>query len=43
MRPDDELKVYQGLQLAPKEVKAYYPAFDVTPAGLITKHIYLKV
>ncbi len=43
VRPDDELKVYQGLRLAPKEVKAYYPAFDVTPAQLITKHIYLKV
>jgi len=43
IRPDDELKIYQGLRLAPKEVKAYYPAFDVTPAQLITKHIYLKV
>ena len=43
IRPDDELKTYQGLQLAPKAVKAYYPAFDVTPAKLITKHIYLKV
>jgi methylthioribose-1-phosphate isomerase len=43
IRPDDELKIYQGLLLAPKEVKAYYPAFDVTPAKLITKHIYLKV
>ncbi len=43
IRPDDELKIYQGLLLAPKEVKAYYPAFDVTPAKLITKHIYLGV
>jgi len=43
IRPPDELKIYQGLYLAPKEVKAYYPAFDVTPAKLITKHIYLKV
>jgi len=43
IRPDSELKVYQGLLLAPKEVKAYYPAFDVTPARLITKHIYLGV
>ena len=43
IRPPDELKIYQGLLLAPKEVKAYYPAFDVTPAKLITKHIYLKV
>ena len=43
IRPDDELKIYQGLLLAPKEAKAYYPAFDVTPAKLITKHIYLGV
>ena len=43
IRPDSELKIYQGLRLAPKEVKAYYPAFDVTPAKLITKHIYLGV
>ncbi len=43
IRPPDELKIYQGLYLAPREVKAYYPAFDVTPAKLITKHIYLKV
>ena len=41
IRPPDELKIYQGLHLAPKEVKAYYPAFDVTPQKLITKHIYL--
>jgi len=43
VRPDDELKIYQGLHLAPKNVKAYYPAFDVTPNKLITKHIYLEV
>jgi methylthioribose-1-phosphate isomerase len=43
IRPQNELKIYQGLQLAPKEVKAYYPAFDVTPDRLITKHIYLEV
>ncbi|MDD5505447.1 MAG: S-methyl-5-thioribose-1-phosphate isomerase [Candidatus Omnitrophica bacterium] len=43
VRPDNELKIYQGILLAPKEVKAYYPAFDVTPARLITKHIYLGV
>ena len=43
IRPGNELKIYQGLYLAPKEVQAYYPAFDVTPAKLITKHIYLKV
>lgn len=41
IRPGNELKIYQGLYLAPKEVKAYYPAFDITPNKLITKHIYL--
>ncbi|PIQ88144.1 MAG: hypothetical protein COV73_00355 [Candidatus Omnitrophica bacterium CG11_big_fil_rev_8_21_14_0_20_43_6] len=43
IRPQNELKIYQGLHLAPKEVKAYYPAFDITPAKLITKHIHLGV
>jgi methylthioribose-1-phosphate isomerase len=43
IRPPDELKIYQGLRLAPKEVKAYYPAFDITPNELITEHIYLEV
>jgi methylthioribose-1-phosphate isomerase len=43
IRHGDELKIYQGLHLAPKNVKAYYPAFDVTPAKLITRHIHLEV
>lgn len=43
IRPEDELLEYQGLRLAPKGVKGYYPAFDVTPNNLITKHIYLQV
>jgi len=43
IRPPDELKIYRGLYLAPKEVKAYYPAFDVTPAKLITRHIHWGV
>jgi len=43
IRPGNELKIYQGLYLAPKQVKAHYPAFDVTPKNLITKHIYLEV
>jgi len=34
---------YQGLRLAPKVAKGYYPAFDVTPAKLITKHIHLEI
>jgi len=43
VRPDKELLEYQGIKLAPKGVKGYYPAFDVTPAELITKHIYLEI
>jgi len=43
IRPDKELLVYQGLQLAPKGAKGYYPAFDITPNNLINKHIYLGV
>ncbi len=43
IRPDHELLEYQGISLAPKGAKAYYPAFDVTPSHLITKLIYLRV
>ncbi len=43
IRPDKELLEYQGLKLAPKGVKGYYPAFDVTPDNLITQHIYLEI
>lgn len=43
IRPDEELLKYRGISLAPRGVKGYYPAFDITPSSLITKHIYLKV
>ncbi len=43
IRPDKELLIYQGLNLAPKGAKAYYPAFDITPNSLITKHIHLEL
>ncbi|MDD4980243.1 MAG: S-methyl-5-thioribose-1-phosphate isomerase [Candidatus Omnitrophica bacterium] len=43
IRPDKEMLEYQGVRLAPKGVKGYYPAFDVTPNELITKHIYLDM
>lgn len=43
VRPEEELLVFGGKRIAPKGVKAYYPAFDVTPANLITKHIYLEL
>jgi len=43
IRPDKEMLEYEGVRLAPVGVKGYYPAFDITPDNLITKHIYLKV
>ncbi|MFH1877038.1 MAG: S-methyl-5-thioribose-1-phosphate isomerase [Candidatus Omnitrophota bacterium] len=43
IRPDKELLEYQGLRLAPKGARGYYPAFDVTPNELISKHIYFKI
>lgn len=43
IRPEIEMLEYQGLRLAPRGVKGYYPAFDVTPAKLITQHIHLKI
>ncbi len=43
IRPDKEMLEYQGVRLAPKGVKGYYPAFDITPNRLITKHVYLNI
>ncbi len=43
LRPEKELLEYRGLRLAPRGVRGYYPAFDVTPNALITKHIYLEM
>ncbi len=43
VRPEKELLEYCGISIAPKGVKAYYPAFDVTPDSLITEHIHLKI
>jgi methylthioribose-1-phosphate isomerase len=43
IRPEAELLEYQGVKLAPKGAKGYYPAFDVTPNNLITEHIYLEI
>lgn len=39
VRSDKELLEYQGKRIAPKDVKGYYPAFDITPNALITQHI----
>ncbi len=43
IRPDKELLEYQGVRIAPKGVKGYYPAFDITPNKLITKHIFMEI
>jgi methylthioribose-1-phosphate isomerase len=43
MRPDKEMLEIQGRRIAPYGVKGYYPAFDITPNNLITKHIYLEM
>ena len=36
MRPDAELKTIQGVSIAPEPMAVWNPAFDVTPAGLIS-------
>jgi len=43
IRPDKEMLEYQGLRLAPVGAKGYYPAFDLTPNNLITKHIHMEI
>jgi len=42
IRPEEELLEFAGVSIAPKGVRGYYPAFDVTPNKLIIKHIYLN-
>lgn len=39
IRDDDEVLTFKGRRLAPEKARAYYPGFDVVPAGLVTKHI----
>lgn len=39
VRPESELLNFCGKAIAPKGAKGYYPAFDITPSALITKHI----
>ncbi|MCX5714915.1 MAG: S-methyl-5-thioribose-1-phosphate isomerase [Candidatus Omnitrophica bacterium] len=43
IRPDKEMLFYRGVRLAPKGVKGYYPAFDITPYKLITRHIHMEI
>ena len=35
-RAPGEVKSFAGVKTAPEEANAYNPAFDVTPAGLLT-------
>ncbi|MCF7873955.1 MAG: S-methyl-5-thioribose-1-phosphate isomerase [Candidatus Omnitrophica bacterium] len=43
VRPDKELFKIGAETVAPLGIKGYYPAFDITPNSLITKHIYMGV
>ncbi|MFA5090596.1 MAG: hypothetical protein WC510_06185 [Candidatus Omnitrophota bacterium] len=43
IRPEKELLEFCGRRIAPLGVEGYYPAFDITPKRLITRHIYLKI
>ncbi len=43
VRPDKDLLEFAGVRVAPKGVNGYYPAFDITPHYLVTKHIYLEL
>lgn len=40
VRPENELLQFCGTCITAKGVKGYYPAFDVTPNALITKHVH---
>src|SRR5258708_34750436 len=41
-RPEGEVTGYRGMRWAPQGVKVRNPAFDVTPAGLINRHLFGK-
>jgi len=38
-RDEKELLTYRGKRVYPDDVRGYYPAFDITPAGYITRLI----
>lgn len=42
IRDEKELLEFCGRRLAPQGVKGLYPAFDITPNNLITRHIGLE-
>ncbi|MHC4200245.1 MAG: S-methyl-5-thioribose-1-phosphate isomerase [Planctomycetota bacterium] len=43
IRPEKELLEFNGKRIAPKGVRGLYPAFDVTPAELVTRHVALEL
>ena len=43
IRPEKELLEFDGKRIAPPKTKGFYPAFDITPNNLITKHITLDL
>lgn len=43
IRPDEEMFKIRNIRLAAKGAKGYYPAFDITPNNLITRHITLEI
>lgn len=43
VRPQEELLEFCGKKIAPQGVSGYYPAFDITPVHLVTKHIILEI
>lgn len=43
IRPEKELLEFEGKRIAPQKAKGFYPAFDITPHNLITKHITLDL
>ncbi len=43
VRPDKELLYLGATRIAPAGVGGYYPAFDVTPRELVTRHIHLEI
>ncbi len=43
VRKDKELLEFYGRRIAPKKAGGFYPAFDITPRSLISKHIILDL
>lgn len=43
IRPEKEILFFDGRRIAAKGTRGFYPAFDVTPAGLITGKVSINV